>query len=320
MKLLKKIFLLAVVGVMTLQMVGCSDKNKADNNDKRLYEVTLDEFNLALENNMVYYQEQYKEQWDTMKEDESVKKRMEEIALEQVILDKVLINEANIANTKVTKREIDEEYDRIKTEYNETDNFNEFLTKNNMTEESYKENIRNQFLVDYFLKAKADDIIKKDPSTNELRDFYNTNLNTFKQVRASHILVDTEEEALDVKRRLSEGEIFEEIALDVSMCPSSIEGGDLGYFERDKMVSEFSDAAFSMSIGEISDPVKTDFGYHIIKLVDIVDNFDKVNQEELLQQYRVLTYNKMLTDYIDNADVKLPEELQVIRDRIKNNK
>lgn len=322
MKLIKKISLLAIVGAMTLQMVACSDKGKDPkdngNEGKTKYEVTMDEFNFTLEKNILQYQEQYKEQWDKLKDDENVKKRIEEIALEQIILDKVLANEANLANTKVTNREVDTEYDRIKTEYAKTGDFNEFLTKNNLTEESYKQNIKNQFLVNYFLKAKAEEITKTNPSASELEEFYKKNINALKQIRASHILVATEEEAKDVKKKLDEGEKFEDLAMDISTCPSSTSGGDLGYFKADEMVAEFSNAAFSMDIGQISEPVKSEFGYHIIKLVDIIDTFDKADKEDVLNQYRTLTYTKMLTDYIDNADVNMPEELVKIRERTKN--
>lgn len=88
----------------------------------------------------------------------------------------------------------------------------------------------------------------------------------FKTVRASHILVDTEDEAWALKTRLTEGEDFAKIAKEYSKCPSKDKGGDLGYFNRGQMVPEFEYAAFSTPIGEISDPVKTKFGWHLIKV------------------------------------------------------
>jgi len=108
--------------------------------------------------------------------------------------------------------------------------------------------------------------------------------------------------------------------MDVSTCPSSTSGGDLGYFKASEMVAEFSNAAFSMTIGQISEPVKSEFGYHIIKLVDIIDTFDKADKDEVVSQYRQLAYNKMLIDYLNNADVEMPEELVKIRERIKESR
>lgn len=85
-------------------------------------------------------------------------------------------------------------------------------------------------------------------------------------VRASHILVKTEEEALKLKNEIKNGEDFAEAAKRHSLCPSGQEGGDLGFFGRGQMVREFEDAAFSMKIGEVSNPVKTQFGYHLLYL------------------------------------------------------
>lgn len=88
----------------------------------------------------------------------------------------------------------------------------------------------------------------------------------FKTVRASHILVETEDEAWALKSRLTEGEDFAELAKQYSKCPSKDKGGDLGYFNRGQMVPEFEYAAFSTPVGEVTDPVKTRFGWHLIKV------------------------------------------------------
>jgi len=87
-------------------------------------------------------------------------------------------------------------------------------------------------------------------------------------VRASHILVDTKAEADSIKAKIDNGESFEALAKKYSKCPSGKEGGDLGYFERGQMVKEFEDSAFSLPIGKVSDPVKTQFGWHLIKVCD----------------------------------------------------
>ena len=86
-------------------------------------------------------------------------------------------------------------------------------------------------------------------------------------VRASHILVNSEDQALRLKKEIEDGEItFEDAAQKYSTCPSGKNGGDLGYFGRNQMVKSFEDAAFSLPIGSISSPVKTQFGYHLIKV------------------------------------------------------
>ena len=99
-------------------------------------------------------------------------------------------------------------------------------------------------------------------------NFLNPNLDIH-EVRASHVLVKTRPEAVKLKKEIEKGEItFEDAARQYSLCPSGQNGGDLGFFTRKQMVQQFSDAAFDLKVGEISDPVGTKFGWHIIKTTD----------------------------------------------------
>ena len=88
------------------------------------------------------------------------------------------------------------------------------------------------------------------------------------EVRASHLLVKTEEEAKQLREEILNGKKFEDVAAAVSLCPSGANGGDLGFFNRRQMVQQFADTAFDLKIGDISDPVGTKFGWHIIKTTD----------------------------------------------------
>lgn len=99
-------------------------------------------------------------------------------------------------------------------------------------------------------------------------DYINPNLDVT-EVRASHILVKTRPEAVKIRKEIVNGDIsFEDAAEKYSLCPSSVNGGDLGYFKRGQMVQPFSDVAFDLKVGKISDPVGTKFGWHLIKVVD----------------------------------------------------
>ncbi len=88
------------------------------------------------------------------------------------------------------------------------------------------------------------------------------------QVKASHILVPTINEAMSLMERINSGESFAALAQKHSKCPSGKKGGDLGFFGRNQMVKEFEMAAFGARKGEVVGPVKTDFGYHLIKVTD----------------------------------------------------
>jgi len=88
------------------------------------------------------------------------------------------------------------------------------------------------------------------------------------KIRAEHILVKTEQEAFGILFDIRNGMKFEDIAKARSLCPSGKKGGDLGWFGRGQMAKEFEDAAFALKVGETSKPVKTQFGWHIIKLIE----------------------------------------------------
>ena len=100
-----------------------------------------------------------------------------------------------------------------------------------------------------------DEAIKQTPSNEE-------------EVHARHILVATEGEAKDIEAQLKNGADFAKLAKEKSKDPGAAEGGDLGYFTKDQMVPEFAEAAFKLDKGQVSDPVKTQFGWHIIKVED----------------------------------------------------
>jgi peptidyl-prolyl cis-trans isomerase C len=86
--------------------------------------------------------------------------------------------------------------------------------------------------------------------------------------RARHILVATEQEALDLKNKIAEGTDFGQMAREHSQCPSGQRGGDLGEFSPGQMVKEFNDVCFNAEVGVVHGPVKTQFGYHLIEVTD----------------------------------------------------
>lgn len=84
------------------------------------------------------------------------------------------------------------------------------------------------------------------------------------QVTASHILVETEQQAKDIINQVKQGSLFEDLAKYGSKCPSGKQGGNLGSFGKGAMVKPFEDAAFALEVGALSEPVQTQFGYHVI--------------------------------------------------------
>lgn len=108
----------------------------------------------------------------------------------------------------------------------------------------------------------------------DLRAYYESHKDDFKQeaqVSAKHILVDSLARAEEIAGQIERGMSFEEAARQYSTCPSKQRGGDLGAFGRGKMVKEFEDVAFALEPNRLSQPVKTRFGYHLIKVEDILE-------------------------------------------------
>ena len=121
----------------------------------------------------------------------------------------------------------------------------------------------------------------------EVKEYYDKNTEQFHEgptVNASHILVDDEEKCKDIMAKIQNNEVsFEDAAKQFSKCPSAQKGGNLGDFSQGQMVPEFDEACFSMTVGEVRGPVKSNFGYHIIKLNDKKDSsiipFDAVKEQ-----------------------------------------
>ena len=128
------------------------------------------------------------------------------------------------------------------------------------------------------------------------------------EVSARHILVKTEEEAKAVKIRADAGEDFAGLASEISTGPSKVNGGDLGYFVKERMVPEFAETAFAMQPGQISDPVKTQFGWHVIKVEDrraAQPPAMAEMEDQLKQQVARTTINDFLKELRDAAEIKI---------------
>jgi peptidyl-prolyl cis-trans isomerase C len=141
---------------------------------------------------------------------------------------------------------------------------------------------RNKLLMERYLQTEGRAAVS-DAALHEVYQQVTKEMAGEQEIHARHILVATEDDAKAVFEQLRKGADFAALAKEKSKDPSSSEGGDLGYFTRDRMVPEFADAAFKLQVGQISDPVKTEFGWHIIKLEDKrarqIPEFDKVKDQ-----------------------------------------
>ncbi len=158
-------------------------------------------------------------------------------------------------------------------------------SKNIQSSEEFKRRSaysRNKVLMELLLQSEAK-AAANEPAMRKVYEEATKDMKAEKEVRARHILVETEDEAKAVLSELKKGADFAELAKQKSKDPGSTDGGDLGYFTKDQMVSEFAETAFKLQKGQLSDPVKTQFGWHIIKAEDQRDrevpSFEKVKDQ-----------------------------------------
>jgi peptidyl-prolyl cis-trans isomerase C len=141
------------------------------------------------------------------------------------------------------------------------------------------------------VEAMMDRLMARKASGNALKNYYEVHRDEFREVRASHILVEKEEEARALKRRLDSGADFAELARNVSKdARSGPAGGDLGYFTKDRMVPEIAATAFKLRVNQVSEPVKSSYGYHLVKLTDIREpkKFEELSTPALDEVRRVV--------------------------------
>lgn len=150
---------------------------------------------------------------------------------------------------------------------------------------------------------------------DEIKKFYKDNKDLFKEnesANASHILVAEEDKANEIYEKVKSGEDFASLAKEFSTCPSKEKGGELGTFTRGQMVKEFEDAVFNNEVATITEPVKTQFGYHIIKINDKNEgrdlSFDEVKDKiaaQVRRQKEQALYNEKITELKEKYQVKM---------------
>ncbi|WP_342718535.1 peptidylprolyl isomerase PrsA [Bacillus paramycoides] len=199
---------------------------------------------------------------------------------------------------KVSDDDVDKEVQKAKNQYG--DQFRNVLKNNGLKDEA---DFKNQIK----FKLAMNEAIKKSITEKDVKDHYKP------EIKASHILVSDENEAKEIKKKLDAGASFEELAKQESQDLLSKEkGGDLGYFNSGKMAPEFETAAYKLKVGQISNPVTSPNGYHIIKLTDKKDlkPYDEVKDSirKHLEEERIsdpIFGKKLLQDELKKANIKI---------------
>ncbi len=227
------------------------------------------------------------------------------LIVEELIKEYVAATDFAIDEEVVTKTYVD-----FQEAINEEEELKAFYTENSLDEAFFRDQIETQLIVEEFRRLVTEDIKSDDAKLQELYANYSI------QVNASHILVEDDATAKLVSEKIAAGGDFAELAAEYSKDPgSAANGGSLGYFPRGVMVPEFEEVAFSLGIGEVSDMVASQFGYHIIKVEDIqtVKDIEEGGAaEEEVTYYKDLivnnlgedAYNAKLDELFANADIQ----------------
>ena len=189
------------------------------------------------------------------------------------MINRVLLEQAaERQGIEISDEEVKERSEQVKSGFGSEEVFEQQLEASGLTEAGFEQEVELALRIETLLDKQTVDM----EGTNEgaVQDFYDTNIDRFKtpeQVQASHILLPLEKAAKKAKadsllNEIRGGADFALLAGEHSSCPSKTRGGDLGYFGRGQMVKEFEETAFGMDVGDVSDVVETQFGYHIIKV------------------------------------------------------
>ncbi|MBU5314606.1 peptidylprolyl isomerase [Tissierella carlieri] len=270
-----KYIMITAIMVLVISMVGCKNEKLVDE------EIVAKVDGEAITKNELY--DLMVEQYGTQ-------------ALDSLIGEKIVNAELEKQKIEVSEEDIETELNKIKQYYESDQAFTEAMAYYGYTLDDIKKDVTMNIQIKRLLGPNI------TIGEEDISSYFEQNKTSFDQkeeVRARHILVKTEDQAKEIKEKISAGEDFAQLAKEHSTDEMTKEsGGDLGFFGKGKMVKEFEEEAFGLGIGEISNPVKTDYGYHIIKVEE-----KKEAKEATLEEHK-----DEIKDIL--VEAKLPEVYQ----------
>lgn len=246
--------------------------------------------------------------------------KLKDGVLKNLINTELLYQESQKRGILIDDASVNQRLSDLKKRYSDEEEFKKAMSSRMglSTESDIKSQIQHELAINKFIDKKFDEKIKI--SEKEVRDYYDSHPEYFKQpekVKASHILIkvspkadeskkkDALEKIKKIQKRLQKGEDFGALAKESSECPSSKRGGDLGFFKRGQMAKPFEDAAFTTKPGEITDIVKTRFGYHLIKVVEkkpeTTIKFESI-KDRIEQRLKQEKLRKEITAYLEELN------------------
>ncbi len=313
MKYKNRVLITWIVLIILLWTAGCRNNSKegvlAEVDGHLIME---EDFNEEFEIKRKIYMSQYGEDFlkQELEEGLTIEEFLREELLFEIIHENIIKRELDKLNMDINEEDVDE---YIKDNYinrlGGEENYNDYLVSLGVSHGDFKKIVARELMYERHSQYFFEQI---DLSEEELKDYYGKNKDAFIRVRASHILVKTEEEGNEILKRLKEGEDFASLAATMSIdSQSAIKGGDLGYFTKGSMAEEYreiEETAFSLKEGQVSNLIKTDFGYHIVLVEDRVESFEDL-KEEVERALKNKKYNEELNKLMEKANVKVYMDL-----------
>lgn len=299
---------LIIIGLLLLAPVGCKSKPVAATvNGEKVY---IEDINKQLAN----LEKQHAGAFQGT-EGAKMKKDFTKRILDNLIVQELILQEAKKKKLTASDAEVDKKMAQVKQMFKTDAEYKKALKDQGMSEKDLTKNLTNQIMME-----KMSNLITGDPKASEaeIKKQYEANKAQYQepeQVKAAHILVDSEETAKDIKNQVDKGGDFAELAKKYSKDTATKDkGGELGQFKKGTMVKEFEEAAFGMKAGKVSDPIKSQFGFHLIKVIEKIPARQKTLNEvkkEISDQIKKTIASDKFKKYSDGLRAKANVKVQM---------
>lgn len=310
----------AVLLLALLPLAGCQSRETASEDSKLIAKVndtqlTFEEFNKNFKIFEKNYTQMYGEQiWSQEVQGKTIAQIAKEQIMEKMITEELIRQHMAGQEAEIDREKIDETYAAFEADIESSEEMKAFYEANGIGEAFIKKQLETEAYLSLF-KTQALEELGFDET--RLAEVYE---DTVVNVRARHILVEDEETLKEVQEKLEAGEAFEALAEAYSIdTGSAVQGGDLGYFARGIMVPEFEAAAFESPVGVVTEPVETDFGYHLILVEDkktLGELAEEMDENQLEAQKEAIRNNLMESKVVEKIDA-LVEAAEI--ERYKDN-
>lgn len=336
MKIIKRLAAILMIGVFSLSMVACA-ADTTDTEKSATTEVENAEdvviakvgdgtiYKSAFDEQMTYIDYmlklQYGEDYSTNEEAMAYYEDQKQQVLQYLVESEVLVQKAkSLDNIVVTDEEVEEELELTKAEFDSEEAFNEALEQSSLTLEELKADIKESLIISKMVTEYTSGV---EVSDEEVETYYKDNIDKYitkAGATISHILVETEEEAEKIKKEYEAGATFEDLAAKYGTDGTKDTGGSLGYIAYDSTDydADFLAGAKKLAEGEVSEPVKTQFGWHLIKVTGVQKEDITLPLEDVKDEvFATIEEEKQFEKFNEHLDAwKAEMKIETFEDRL----